>query len=66
MGDLLGGGAFVAVGGAHPRAQAHEFDGDFAAELTGAEQQDFGACGCGGPVERGAEPRVGLRGGSGL
>ena len=59
VGDLLCRGAFVAVGGAHPRAQAHEFDGDFAAKLTGAEQQNLGARGVVGSVERGAEPRIG-------
>ena len=42
MGHLLCGGAGVGVGGAHPCAEAHEFDGDFLAEFAGAEEEHAG------------------------
>ena len=39
---LLGWGACVGIGRAHPGAQPHEFDDDFLAQFAGTKEQDAG------------------------
>ena len=42
MRHLLGRSAGIRVSGAHPRAQSHELDGHFLAQLTSAQKQHAG------------------------